>query len=291
MIDKENIESENVYNIGENGFAIDNVEASQCIINAAIRQKFQAKSGHQEWVMAIECICADGTSIPPLIIFKEENLSQQWIPISIHHNWRFDCNTKGWTSNKHGMKWLRKVFEPVMREKADGKKGLLICDGHESHITTSWITHCMKNDIIFMILPPHSSHLTQPLDVGVFGPLKTLMASAIEPLISTELHRILKAEWLSAFVEAHDKAFCIKNIQAGFIGTGILPFNPSKVLNHVKPVVEDEIVVRASTPIELTTPFKDSVLMSSPLNTDEARFANAALLAELRSGGVLSTPA
>ena len=148
----------------------------------------------------------------------------------------------------------------------------------------------MKNDIIFMVLPPHSSHLTQPLDVGVFGPLKILMASAIEPLISTELHRILKPEWLSAFVEAHDKAFCIKNIQAGFIGIGILPFNPSKVLNRVKLVVEDEIVVRASTPIELTTPFKDSVLMSSPLNTDEARFANAALLAELRSGGVLSTP-
>ena len=80
MIDKENIESENVYNIGENGFAIDNVEASQCIINAAIHQKFQAKPGRQEWVMAIECICADGTSIPPLIIFKGENLSRQWIP-------------------------------------------------------------------------------------------------------------------------------------------------------------------------------------------------------------------
>ena len=178
-----------------------------------------------------------------------------------------------------------------MREKADGKKCLLICDGQESHITASWIAHCMKNDIISMILPSHSSHLTQPLDVRVFGPLKTLMASAIEPLISTELHRILKAEWLSAFVEAHDKAFCIKNIQAGLIGTGILPFNPSKVINHVKLVVEDEIVVWASTPIELTTSFKDSVLMSSPLNTDEPHFANAALLAELRSGDVLSTTA
>jgi hypothetical protein len=60
-----------------------------------------------------------------------------------------------------------------------------------------------------MVLPPHSSHLTQPLNVEVFGPLKTLMASAIEPLISTELRRILKAEWLSAYVEADDKAFSI----------------------------------------------------------------------------------
>ena len=70
MIDKENIESENVYNMDESGFAISDVEASQYIINAAIRQKFQAKPGRQEWVMAIECICVDGTSIPPLIMRK-----------------------------------------------------------------------------------------------------------------------------------------------------------------------------------------------------------------------------
>ena len=87
--------------------------------------------------MVVECICADGTSIPPLIIFKEENLSRQWIPTSIHHNWQFDCNTKGWTSNKHDMKWLCQVFESVMREKADGKKCLLIYDEHDSHIIAS----------------------------------------------------------------------------------------------------------------------------------------------------------
>ena len=74
----------------------------------------------------------------------------------------------------------------------------------------------MKNNIILMILPPHSSHLTQSLNVGVFSPLKRLMASAIEPLVSTELHRILKAEWLSAFVEAHDGAFSMQNIQSAF---------------------------------------------------------------------------
>ena len=60
-----------------------------------------------------------------------------------------------------------------------------------------------------MVLPLHSSHLTQLLDVEVFGPLKTHIVSAIEPLISMELHHILKAEWLSVYVEAHDKAFTI----------------------------------------------------------------------------------
>ena len=160
----------------------------------------------------MECICVDGSFVPPLIIFKGEKLSRQWIPASIHNNWRFDCNTKGWTSNEHGIQWLRSCFEPATREKADGKMRLLICDGHDSHITAVWIEHCMRNNIVLMVLPPHSSHLTQPLDVGVFGPLKTLMASALEPLISTEIHQIIKTEWLSAFVEAHKGAFSTQNI-------------------------------------------------------------------------------
>jgi hypothetical protein len=92
----------------------------------------------------------------------------------------------------------------------------------------------MKNNIIFMVLPPHSSHLTQSLDVGVFDPLKTHMTSAIEPLISTELHRILKTEWLSVYMEVYDKVFYLQNIRVGFCGTGILPYNPEKVLGRIR---------------------------------------------------------
>jgi hypothetical protein len=117
------------------------------------------------------------------------------------------------------------------------------------------------------------------------------MASAIEPLVSTEIHRILKAEWLTAYIEARHNAFSIQNIQSGFSGTGILPFDPSKVVNRIKPVVQNSIVVRAFIPTDFASPFKESVLTNSPLNTEEARTANAALLGELASGAPLSTPA
>jgi hypothetical protein len=63
------------------------------------------------------------------------------------------------------------------------------------------------------------------------------------------------------------------------------------VVNRVETPVQDTVVVRGLTPIECTTPFKDAVLTSSPLNTDEVRLANAALLSELASGGALSSPA
>ena len=167
-----NIKPENAYNMDESGFAIGEKEPGRCIINANIRQQFQAKPGRQEWVSVVECICADGGVIPPLVIFKGEKLSPQWIPASINGKWRFDCNSKGWTSNQHGLAWLTRCFDPETRDKAAGEYRLLICDGHDSHITAEFIAHCIDNKILLMILPPHSSHLTQPLDVGVFGSLK-----------------------------------------------------------------------------------------------------------------------
>ena len=67
----------------ESGFAIGDVEASQRIINATIRQQFQAKPGRQEWVTAVECVSADRQAIPPFIIFKGDNFKMSWVPKDI----------------------------------------------------------------------------------------------------------------------------------------------------------------------------------------------------------------
>src|SRR5436190_395103 len=124
-----------MYNMDESGFAIGTIEASKVIINKYIREHYQSQPGRQEWVTLVQCICADGTFVPPLIIFRAENLSPSWIPDNVPDNWRVSCNSKGWTSNQHGIEWLRKCFEPSTREKWNGQWCLLINDGYDSHIT------------------------------------------------------------------------------------------------------------------------------------------------------------
>lgn len=286
-----NIKPENIYNMDESGFAIGEKEAGRVIINANIRQKFQAKPGRQEWVTVVECVCADGSHVPPLVIFKAENLSTQWIPASIHGNWRFNCNSKGWTSNEHGLDWLKRCFGPETQEKANGEYRLLICDGHDSHITAEFVEYCIDNDILLMILPPHSSHLTQPLDVGVFSALKKHMAAEIEPLIRTGIPRVQKVEWLTAFVAAHDKAVSAKNILGGFRGTGIYPFLPTKVLRRVASSPPPEPASRPSTPSNFLIPFNEAVLTDSPADFNAVQRANVALNALLASNMPLPSPA
>ena len=291
VIKEYNIKPKNIYNMDESGFAIGETEPARCIINTQIRQRFQAKPGRQEWVSVAECVCADGTVIPPLVIFKAENLSTEWIPASIHGDWRFSCNSKGWTSNQHGLDWLTRCFDPQTHDKAVGEYRLLICDGHDSHITAEWIAHCIDNDILLMILPPHSSHLTQPLDVGIFGPLKKHMAAEIAPLIQLGVSRVRKVEWLTAFVSAHNKALCAKNILGGFRGTGIHPFSPTKVLRRVASSPPPQTPPQPSTPYNSVTAFNEAVLTSSPNDYNAVHQANVALNTLIDSGQPIPTPA
>jgi hypothetical protein len=49
---------------------------------------------------------------------------------------------------------------------------LLLYDGSATHLGCEPVEWAQENNILLMVLPPHSSHLLQPLDVAIFGPMK-----------------------------------------------------------------------------------------------------------------------
>jgi hypothetical protein len=185
------------------------------VVDAHLRKKYQAQPGRQEWITAIECICVDGTAIDPCIIFKGKNLLNGWIPLDTVGKWHFACNDKGWMSNNLGEWWIVKCFDAATKEKAKGEYRLLLCDGHDSHIMAAFVRYCLDNKIVLFLLPPHSSHLLQPLDVGVFGPVKTAMGSILSQLYAIEIASLQKVEWLERYHEARGKSITQKNIARG----------------------------------------------------------------------------
>ena len=79
----------------ETGFNIGDFEAQYVIVNTTVQSRYQAQPGQQEWVTAVECICADGSSIPPLMIFTGETFIRQWVLMDFDSTWLFSNNTKG----------------------------------------------------------------------------------------------------------------------------------------------------------------------------------------------------
>jgi hypothetical protein len=118
VIEDPNVHQSNVYNMDESGFSIGMIKAGKVIIDKQLRMNYQAQPGRQEWVTVIECICVDGTSVSPYVIFKGKDINTKWIPDNVPHTWRIGVGENGWTSQKHAKEWFQEVFEPETRSKA-----------------------------------------------------------------------------------------------------------------------------------------------------------------------------
>ena len=64
--------------------------------------------------------------------------------------------------------------------KNPDEKHLLIVDGHNSHFSMDFPHFCSSNQIELFCLPPHTTHILQPLDVGLFAPLQPYYGHRVE---------------------------------------------------------------------------------------------------------------
>jgi hypothetical protein len=140
----------------------------------------------------------------------------------------------------------------------------LILDGHESHRSTEFERYCQENNIITLYMPPHSSHLLQPLDIGCFGPLKQAYGRQIEDLIRMYISHISKLEFLYAFRETFFTSMIERNICSGFIGAGLIPFDPERVLSRL------DVRLRTPTTLNSRTSTPQPWVFQMPHNPREA---------------------
>lgn len=143
------------------------------------------------------------------------------------YNW----TKSGWFDSFCFKDWVLTVAAPYLK-KLEGKK-FLIGDNVSSHLSLESVKLCQDNDIRFIFLPANSTHLTQPLDMAFFRPLKTTWRRILEewkkgpgrneatipkdkfPLLLKKLCDSLKGE----------------NVIAGFRKCGIAPLDRNKVLS------------------------------------------------------------
>lgn len=101
------------------------------------------------------------------------NLPKQCVPDHMKEgaipNTMLEVSESGWINQDIYLKW----FEFFINNIPPARPVLLIQDGHGSHISIQLIEKARANDIHLLCLPAHTTHLLQPLDVGVFKPFKT----------------------------------------------------------------------------------------------------------------------
>jgi hypothetical protein len=162
---------ENVYNMDETGVLLSVLGSLKVLVSKQGLRNYRGAGVKRTLVTAIECISADGRYLAPLIIWPTTTHRSTWTTYPTP-GWHFACSKSGYTDTEISLYWIKHVFDPLTRTRANHKPRILINDGFGTHESPELLKFAFENNIILCRLGSHTSHKTQPCDVGPFGPLK-----------------------------------------------------------------------------------------------------------------------
>jgi hypothetical protein len=160
---------------------------------------------------------------------------------------------KGYTNGEIRLEWIKK-FDRDTKAKANGRRRLLLVDGHNSHYTQSFLKHARECRIRVLCYPSHSTHLYQGLDVVIFSILKRSWTKFRDDFERNGA-KVAKTNFLSVYAKAHLEALSKENIISAFKKTGVVPFNPD-VITATMLAPSRTSSVLSGLPLTLTSPVR-----------------------------------
>ena len=204
----------------------------------------------------LSCVSASGYTLPPMIVYPRKKSVPEKCREEAMPNTLFTNSANGWINGDLFLLW----FEFFLRNIPPARPVLLILDGHGSHVSIDLIELARSNGVDLLCLPSHTTHILQPLDVGVFKSFKTHFSKACSRYISANPGRVITADKLASLIaEAWPHSFTALNIMSGFRKCGVFPFNPSAVTD--RQIAPSKVFHRQSPEIQSDS---TSVLCSSP---------------------------
>ena len=133
----------------------------------------------QETITVHACGSASGDRIPPYIVYKGKHLYSSWTRNG-PDGAMYSTSPSGWMVEINFLLWMKKIFIPTVTPYLSTGPVILFLDGHYSHIGIDLIKLCREKNVWLYCLPPNTTHVLQPLDVAVFGPVKAAWRSIVK---------------------------------------------------------------------------------------------------------------
>lgn len=173
-----------------------------------------------ETTTLVGCVCANGSWIPPFVIFKGVRNNER-LKDNALFNTQVRLSKNGWVNADIFREWFE-FFIKTVSVRPIG----LIMDSHGAHMTPDIFALAAENDIHLLTFPAHTTHLLQPLDVGVYKSLKSAWGKVLnEHMAGNPNDKPTRLKFFEFFNPAFIAAMSHSNITNAFKRTGILPFN------------------------------------------------------------------
>jgi hypothetical protein len=167
-----------------------------------------------------------------MVVYKAANVYQAWKergPKGAHYY----CYQSGWFDACLFDKWFFKLLLPKLKHQT-GKK-LLISDNLSFHLSMAIINACKVNNIAFVCLPLHSTIKLQPLDVGVFGPIKKVWREVLTnyKLKNPKEATIPNTDFTCLLNSVLTKADPGRHLPAAFLKCDLHPVSKEKAMERI----------------------------------------------------------
>lgn len=183
--------------------------------------------GSRDHISVLACFSAAGEDIPPFIIYSKAYPGGVCYKTQGPPNALYGWSDSGCINSDLFKKWFLKHF--LMHAPKD-RPLLLIFDGHKSPVNLEVVEAARKEDVILLCLPPHCSHILQPLDAGgLFALLKRRFTVLIGDSCTTDTHfAVSKKEFSGLFKGTYQlvkEEEGVRIVKESFRKCGIYPLN------------------------------------------------------------------
>ncbi|KAK3748521.1 hypothetical protein RRG08_008682 [Elysia crispata] len=217
------LEPERIYNCDESGFSL-NALSGRVLSYLDNNFVYQVGSEAKTLITALVCCSAKGHYTWPMLIYPGTQF-RGFKPQEVFEQSFIGRSENGWITQNLFYEWLKQVFVP---QTAHVKKPLLLLvDGHISHQSVQASKLCDENNIVLYCLPPHSSHILQPLDVGVFKTMKSEWKKAVKRQNETEI--VTKRTFAKTFKDAYETTIARPLADKAFRACELYPLDPTNV--------------------------------------------------------------
>jgi hypothetical protein len=178
------------------------------------------------------CCNAGGDFLPPYVVYKGTPgiLQTTWLH-GAPPGTSFNTTKSGWMEDYVFEAWFKNHFLGWLKTMQVQKPVMLVFDGHGSHLTYAMAHMASENGVTLYCLPPHTSSKLQPLDVGVYGPLKGKWGSILRDYYKESRHtNVSKAGFPSLLTKLYDHIVNRPgNAANAFASCGLCPFNRNAI--------------------------------------------------------------
>ena len=232
-----------LYNLKDKPYCIYNVDEKCVMIGAGKIPNIVAPKGCKAQTVTSErgqnatvigCGNAGGASIPPYLIFPGKRMLPELLKDATPGcDGAVSITGKGYSNTDIFSTYVKSHFFEYVQGRDPDQYVILMYDGHRSHISLSLIEWAKQNKIILFVLPPHTSHILQPMDVGCFGPFEVLYQAEVKKFTRQKAGTsVTRYDICGLVCKVYDRALQSDNLRATYRKTGIYPFEKTVVSEH-----------------------------------------------------------